>query len=242
MQCSEIGRRKTGDGGDRLEGGRIERHFDDSSTAWLIGEAVKQLNLAGPEAELAYARSVELLRQSEDLVKTVAGILRRVHSGDGPLRWCILHVLGDAGGADSADLLVHAALEELPEPQHGQGCEGTRDVEMLVRTMAVVALQRVAGRHREALGHVMQVVSARPDRAVLIEAVKAARDLGLADKVRETLPKESLWILDIRRAKTQELVADPEREGGNERGFTPPKFGKFYTAPQSGCGCSRRKD
>ena len=42
MQCSEVGRPKTGDGGARLDGGRIERHFDDSSTAWLIGEAVRR--------------------------------------------------------------------------------------------------------------------------------------------------------------------------------------------------------
>src|SRR4029079_16487419 len=98
MQCSQAGSMMAGGGGDRLEGGRVERWFDDSSTAWLIGEAVRQLNLAGPEAELAYARAIELLRRSDDLVKTVAALLHRVRPEDVPLRWCILHVLGDAGG------------------------------------------------------------------------------------------------------------------------------------------------
>lgn len=237
MQCSEAGSTRPREGGDRVEGGGIQRHFDGSSTTWLIGEAVKHLNSAGPEAELAYVRTVELLGRCEDLVKTMGGLLRRMHGGDAPLRWSLLHVLGDAGSVNAADLLASTALERLPEAEPGEGCEGTRDVETLVRTMAVVALQRIAGRHREAADHVLRVVSRRPERAILIEAVKAARDLGLADRVRETLSKEDLWILDIRRARTEELLAEPEREDAKERGFTPPKFGKLYTAPHVSCGC-----
>jgi hypothetical protein len=38
-------------------------------------------------------------------------------------------------------------------------------------------------------------------------------------------------MIDIRRVRPQELFADPEREDGKERGFTPPKSGPLYTAP-----------
>jgi len=56
----------------------------------------------------------------------------------------------------------------------------------------------------------------------LIEAVKAAKDLGLKDKLLEILPTDDHWILDIRQARIEEISVDPERKDSNERGFTPP--------------------
>jgi len=85
----------------------------------------------GSEAELAYARSVELLRQSDDLVKTVAGLLRRVCSGDGPLQWCILHVLGDAGEVKLS------GLQRQPMEVGGQSLDPAYRVR---RTMGIHAL------------------------------------------------------------------------------------------------------
>lgn len=242
MRCDQTAATASGGGSDRLEGGDVHRHLDGSSTKWLIGQGVKYLNSAGKEAELNYALVMELLARREDLADTVAELLRRMRSGDAPLRWSLLHVLGDAGNGSAADYLVRTALEELPPAQQpGEGCEGLHDSELLVRTMAVVALQRVASRNREVTGHVLKLISSRPARAILIEAVKAGRELGLVDRIREVLPKEDQWMLDLRQARTQELFAEPERADGKERGFTPPKFGKFYTAPRSGC-CSARRE
>jgi hypothetical protein len=155
--------------------------------------------------------------------------------GDAPLRWCLLHLLGDAADARAGDFLVRAAVEKLPERHRDEGCEGTYDTELLVRTGAVNALRSLAVRHKDAAARLLDVLSSRPERPILIEAVKAAVDLGLADKVRELLPKDEHWILDIRRAKTQEVFADAEREDGKERGFTPPKSGSLYTAPRMAC-------
>ena len=58
--------------------------------------------------------------------------------------------------------------------------------------------------------------------------------------MQHILPKDDHWMLDIRRARVQELDANPERENGKERSFTPPKYGAHYTAPHVGC-CAERK-
>lgn len=228
-------------GGDSLHvvaGGRL---FDGSATAWLLGQAVRYLNTADKEGELGYQRVIEVLRRcSEDLLETVSGLFKRAQSGDAALRWNLLYVLGDAGDARAARFLVDTALERLPETDPNRGCEGSRDAEMLVCTMAIHALRAVARRHPEVSDAFLRIVSARPARPILAEAVKAAGDLGLQEKVRELVPKEDGWMFDIRRARTQELFAEPEREDGKERGFTPPKRGSLYTAPKAPC-CARKE-
>lgn len=231
----------TQDGSDRLTAIEGTRLFDRSATAWLLGQAVRYLNTADKEGALAYTRVVEVLRRSgEDLVQVVAGLFRQVKSGDSALRWNLLYVLGDAGDGDAADFLVQAALRRLPEEKEDAVCESERDMEILVCTMAVHALHHVAARYPEVSEALLKVVSEKPARPILIEAVKVASDLGLKDRVAEMLTKEEQWILDIRRARTEELFAQPEREDGMERGFTPPKSGSLYTAPGAGC-CSRKE-
>jgi hypothetical protein len=222
------------DAGDSLRAMAGNRPFDLSATAWLIGQGVQYLNTGDKEGQLAYQRVIELLRRSGgDLLETVITLFRQAKSGDAALRWNLLYVLGDAGRDDAADFLVRIALEQLPEANLDQGCEGARDAEMLVCTMAVHALRRVATRHPEVSEALLKIVSERPARPILIEAVKAANELGLKEKVQERLPKEDHWILEIRRARTEELFAEPEREDGKERGFTPPKPGSLYTAPKA---------
>ncbi|MGR9046543.1 MAG: exonuclease SbcCD subunit D C-terminal domain-containing protein [Gammaproteobacteria bacterium] len=228
--------------GDCLEVGSESRPFDLSATAWLVGQGVRYLNTVGKEGELHYQHVIELMRRcGKDVTETVNGLFRQANSGDAPLRWCLLYVLGDAGDESAADFLVRTALKQLPEACSDQGCEGPRDAEMLVCTMAVHALRRIAGRHPEVSEQLLKIVSERPARPILIEAVKVAGELGLIEKIREILPKEDHWILDIRRARTEELFAESEREDGKERGFTPPKTGAQYTAPHVTC-CTRKEN
>lgn len=228
-------------GSDSLEVIPATRLFDRSATAWLLGQAVRHLNTADKDGELAYTRVVEILRGcSHDLLETVSGLFRQVKSGDSSLRWNLLYVLGDAGDKSAADFLVNAALKQLPEAKEDAGCESDRDMEMLVCTMAVHALHKVANRHPEVSQSLLRVISARPTRPILIEAVKVANELGLKDHVRDILPKDDHWILDIRRARIEEFFAEPERQDGKERGFTPPKSGSLYTAPRVVC-CPRKE-
>ncbi|MDN3513867.1 MAG: hypothetical protein NG747_05645 [Candidatus Brocadia sp.] len=228
-------------GSDGLEVIPATRLFDKSATAWLLSQAVRYLNTADKEGDLAYARVAEILRRcSNDLLETVNGLFRQVKSGDSALRWSLLYVLGDVGDKGAADFLVNAALKQLPEAKEGAGCESDRDMEMLVCTMAIHALHKVANRYSEASQSLLKIISARPAQPILIEAIKVASQLGLKDRVREILSKEDHWILDIRQARIEELFAEPERQDGKERGFTPPKSGSLYTAPRTAC-CTRKE-
>jgi hypothetical protein len=238
MSCEN---QTSGGGSDSLEVNAGSRPFDISATAWLLGQAVRYLNTADKEGEFAYTRVVEVLRRSSnDLLETLNGLFRQVKSGDTALRWNLLYVLGDVGDGSAAEFLVRVALKPLPETREDLGCETDRDMEMLVSTMAVHALQKVARRHPEVSDGLLKIVSARPARPILIEAVKVANELGLKDKVRDILTREEHWMLDIRQARVQEVFAEPEREDGKERGFTPPKSGSLYTAPSSVC-CTRKE-
>jgi len=238
MSCKD---QASSNGGDCLEVDAEINPFDASSTAWLVGQAVRYLNTAGKEGELGYQRTLELLQQSSaEVQETVMQIFNQMKSGDAPLRWNLLYVLGDAGDSNAADFLVRSALKPLPEIKDDDGCESSRDMEMLVSTMAVHAIAKIAERYPEVSEHLLRIIAERPARPILIEAVKLASDLGLSEKVQELLPEDEHWILDIRRARTEELYAEPEREDGKERGFTPPKSGSEYTAPQVEC-CSRKE-
>ncbi len=231
---------KRGDGRDSADGREGGRHFDGSATAWLVGEGVRHLHTADKEGELAYARVVELLRDYKDAVETVTQLAQRIPADDVGLRWSLLHLLGDVGHPQAADFLVGVALARLPDHDPQQGCEGPRDGAVLLATMAVEALQRVATRHKEIAELMLKVVSARPAQPILIEAIKAAADLGLRDRLADLLPKDDLWMLEIRRARIEEFDAEVGREDGRERGFTPPKGREAHTAPGA-CGCNHRE-
>ena len=239
MKCSTDA--NDGDGSDRTEGSGGRRYFDESAVAWLVGESVRHLHGEGKEDELYYQRTIELLRGLKDATDAIVRLAQQVDRDDTSMHWSLLHVLGDVGQAQAAGFLVESALARLPEHDPKQGCEGPRDSHMLVATMAVEALQRVATGNRDVADAVLKVVSARPERPILIEAVKAAVALGLRDRLHEILPKDDHWMIDLRRARVEEVHAEPEREDGKERGFTPPRGRDLQTGPQI-CCCHPPRD
>jgi hypothetical protein len=203
------------------------------------------LNTEGKAAETAYRQVVELLTTRDDAEQTLFKVLRSASSEDIGQRWCALFVVGDIGRKTAGEQLFRAAVESLPKSCHDDkdfvGCEGPRDGEILVRTMAVEALQRVAERHEEVAEFVVKLVAARPDQAVLIEAVKASRALNLTDKVREVLRKEDHWMLDIRIQPVTEVMAAPERGDDTALGYTPPNTKTVRTAPAADC-CNPKRE
>lgn len=229
------------DDGDSLELADGDRPFDSSATAWLVGQSVRYLHSTDKEEKLAYQRVIELLGGCSDAVETVTRLIQRVPLADAPLRWSLLYLLGEVGDHSAAEFLYSLAIERLSQEERKEGCEGPRDGELLVRTMAVEALQRIAARHPDAGEYVLKIVSERPVQPILIEAVKAAMDLRLKDDVAKLLPKDDYWILDIRRVRIGEIAVDPERRDSNERGFTPPKMPAHFTAPTAECR-PRRED
>ncbi len=210
------------------------RPFDLSATAWLVGQAVTQLNTEGKNGEHQYAQTTRLLRDCKDAKDTIISLVSQTKGADHPMRWSLLYVLGDVADLSAADFLVDLAVSKLPENQT-QCCEGPRDSELLIRTMAVEALVAIAKRDVSAAGHLLKLVKQQPAQPILIEATKAAIALGLRDEVAEILPNEAQWILDIRRVRCDEVQADPERADTGERSFTPPNQAKLATAPSVIC-------
>ncbi|HEX9810054.1 MAG TPA: hypothetical protein VGC25_10715 [Alphaproteobacteria bacterium] len=211
-------------------------------TLWLIGQAFELLNTEGKAAEVAYGQVAELLRGRDDAVESLFSAFRSSPTEDVGRRWCALYVLGHVGDKSAAEPLFRAASESLPKPcKEEEGCEGPRDGEVMIRTMAVAALQRVAERHEEAGELVLALIAEHPERPVLIEAVKAARALNLADKAREALRKEDRWMLDIRIQPVQEVMAQAERGDAAALGHTPPSMRAARTAPAADC-CAPRKE
>ena len=229
------------DGSDSAEGSSGRRYFDQSAVAWLVGEAMRQLHCEGKEAELYYQRAIELLRSQKEATEVIAHIAQQLSRDETGVRWSLLHVLGDVGHVDAVNFLMESALAQLPEHDPKQGCQGLRDEHVLVATMAVESLHRVARANPDVADGLLKIVSARPERAVLVEAVKAAGALGLGDRLNEILHKDDHWMLEIRQSRVEELHANPEREDGKERGFQPPRGSELLTSPQI-CCCHPPRD
>lgn len=232
MPCDEPSKRGPG---DLFEIGPAERHFDRSATSWLAGQAVQYLNASDEEGMLSLTRVSEVLRSRQDTLDTIQQIYKQAPGEDYSLRWSLLYVLGDTAGSDAAGYLAELAIEPLPVHDKHRGCEGPQDMELLIRTMAVEALAQVAARHPETVDYLFKVVASHPTRPILIEAVKAAVQLGYAEKVAELLPEDERWILDIRKARIEELHAEPERADTHERSFTPPNRAAGAARPQTPC-------
>jgi hypothetical protein len=221
---------------DQLEVYIEPRSSNRSSNEWLINKAVYYLNSADQDAEIRYNNVAELLIKNE----SAGAIVQQIRSdakSDKMLQWSLIYLLGDVVNLESAKWLASYAVDRLPE--RGEGCESPRDSIVLLRTVAIQSLVKISRRYEEAMEHVLQIIKMHPDPEVLIEAVKGAVELGFKDKVRELLPHEEHWMIDIRKVKTEEVHADPERVDTKEIGFIPPKDKEQYSSPVISCKCTK---
>jgi hypothetical protein len=223
-------------GTDKLELQDGQRLANTTADAWLIKQAVMYLNSGDQLADRSYRQVIELLLKQE-AANTVVQLVRVTPKTDVTLKWSLLYILGDLQQESSAKWLASYVVEPLPE--RGQGCEGPRDGELLLRTMAVQSLLKIALRNPAVSEMMLKIISGRPDRAVLIEAIKAAIELGLRDKITDLLPEEDRWMINIRKARIEEFRADPGRTDTKEIGYKPPKRIVDYTTPSIKCACTK---
>lgn len=221
---------------DKLELLNERRSSTNTANAWLVQQAIIYLNSSDREAEISYKHTIELLVKSQ-AIDSIIQMIRTTSKTDVTLQWSLLYLLGDIRDKTAAKWLSQYTIEQLPA--RGQSCEGPRDGELLLRTMALESLKKIAMHNAEVSELILEIISQHPDRELLIEAVKAAVELGLKEKVVEILPREEHWIIDIRKAKIEELQADSEKVDTKEVGYTPPKRIADYNAPSTKCACTK---
>lgn len=221
-------------GSDQLEVYIEPRSSNNSPNEWLISKAVYYLNSTDQDAEVSYRNVIELLMKNE-AANTIIQQVRSETKSDKLLQWSLIYLLGDVVNRESGKWLATYAVERLPE--RGIGCESPRDSVVLLRTMAIQSLIKIGRRYPEVSEHVLHIISKHPDPEILIEAVKGAVELGLKEKIRELLPQEDHWMIDIRKARIEEVHADPEMVNTKEVGFVPPKDKEQYSSPVIACSC-----
>lgn len=220
---------------DKLEIQFERRSSAASANVWLIQKGISYLNSADNIAEVSYQYVKELLTRNE-ASDTIVQLIRSTSRADITSQWNLLYILGDIADKQPAKWLVGYSVEPLPK--RGQSCEGPRDGELLLRTMAIESLAKIAKRNPDVSEDILKIISIHPEREVLIEAVKEGIGLGLKEKIHELLPKEDHWMLDIRKARAEEIYAESERDD-KEKNFNPPKFISEYNTPSTKCGCEK---
>ncbi len=225
---------------DYFESVEDNHPFDLTCTSWLIGQGIRYLQTTDERGETWFKYVTELLGSRKDAVEAIIQRARQASSYDIPLRWNLLYLLGEIADQNAAEFLIKVATDRLPEEKVNGGCEGTRDGEILIYTMAVEALKRISIRHPDNGSSILKIVSERPTKPILIEAVKAAIELGFKDRVQEVMHKDDHWMLGIRQARIDEIYVESERKDTKERGFTPPKIStSLSSSPGIACPTQR---
>lgn len=200
--------------GDRnvTEPGR--RHFDSDATAWLVGEAVARVHADDGEGQGGFKRAVELLGRLE-ATGAFGALLKAVPREDVPLRWSLLYVLAEVGDMRAAELFARVAGEPIRGERDPAACESEYDGEVLVRTMAIEGLARLAARDRALVDLLHNVLETQPEPALRIEAVKAilAAAPDEAKRLKKTLPEDLQFALTLKRVRAQTLAVEYEATG-----------------------------
>lgn len=224
-----------------IDGGDPYAH---SPTGWLIRAYVKFLNAdeRDQEAGAGLKYVVELLKNRKDATRVLVSESQRTGMHDPMLRWNLLHALGDLEDAEAAKFLSETAAAPLPAVE-SKGCHGPLDAEILVRTMAIEALHKTLKAHPQQSEVMLTLVGGKLITPLRVEAVKAALALGLGERVKEVLPKEDHWMLDLKKATFEDLRVEHEQTQtpASERLFRAPSLDGNSATPQSAC-CDKHKN
>jgi hypothetical protein len=229
--------------GDGLQASHDPTRFAATSAGWLIGQAVKYMHADDEEGRQSYQRATELLARDSSVTEAAAGLLKEVQNGDPMLRWSLLYVLADAAPAGVGELLTAVAISPLPAANRdSQACESPRDLELLVRTMAIEGLAQVADRNGAELTQrqLVSVLERQTDPTLRIEAAKALMRVapGSADLIRKILPEELHFAIDLRKARETDLHVEAKFDKPITCEIAAaPVFGQKARSRSPSCSC-----
>lgn len=174
-----------------------------------------------------------------DATSTIGAILQRVPREDVSLRWSLLYVLAETGDARAADLFMEVASARIGMERDPRACEGPYDGEVLVRTMAVEGLGRLAGKDQGVIDRLRRVIEAQPDQAMRTEAIKAilAAFPQEAERLRHVLPEELHFALALRHVRAQSLAVEHEASKLDTVRAMPSLDGKSHGPSIRSCKC-----
>gem|GEM_PF-1977106 len=198
--------------GDRLGLGDPMRPFGDSTTGWLLSQAMHGMHAVDAQGRHAYRQAVAALRErSGELLATLKQIEDRLSPDSYLVEWSLHYILADLEDPALIPTLVATAVRKVAERNRDmQACERPEDSQVLVQIMAVEALERLVKREKQqAIRALLEVVEAQPHLAVRQPAVQTLlqADPTLAEKLRELLPEGQRFILDLKRVPVEYLNA-----------------------------------
>ena len=197
--------------GDRAAIQTGRRHFDADATSWLVGEAIARLHSDDCEGQGGHQRAVELLARL-DAGSAVGAVFNAAPREDTALRWSLLYVLAETADPKAADLFARVAMEPIRVERDRRVCESLYDGEVLVRTMAIEGLARLAARDAGIVDLLHKVLEAQPDRALRIETAKAilAAAPKEVERLKKSLPEELHFALTLKHVRAQSLAVEYE--------------------------------
>ena len=224
--------------GDGLEAARRDDTFDRDATSWLIGQSLRYLNAQDTREEIAYRRVIELLDTHRGAVAALAQAFHDSPREDHNLRWSLLYILSEIGDASAAESFFTAAAEPVPaRDRYEQGCETPRDGEILVRTMAIAGLARLAAKEAKTKELFYRLIEAQPERALRVEAAKQLLllDPQAAERVKGLLPEELHFALQLKIVRAESLAVEHDAIKADATTI-PPEMGAKPRSPRA-CHC-----
>ena len=202
-------------------------------------EASAELFLAGikqafsdPDEERLTA-TVRQLRKVPGVLKSAAELFES-RPDDSNFRWGIAYLACKVGAPGTVNWLTRIALEKLPDSGFGDGCEGPRDGEVLVRVMAVEGLSLLVDSEGGRVVNQALTAIIRGQRDPAVQSAAVLQLLRLEpearSRLRRLLPNRLKHFTDLQLRKSPDEVDQRPASLALDSGESPlppkPKRGR----------------
>jgi hypothetical protein len=203
--------------------------FEDQPIRRAIVEAVNRMGGIGEDAEARYQHALKALRnQSEDVLLEIAALYERLPAHRYLDRWSLVQLLTSLENPKALTFLDGILSSAIPpEESKNPATESTVGKEVIIRTTAIEAVERLAASgDGQALAALLKhtrhhnfSVKRAAIQAYLAQGGKRARQTLL-----KALPKKDHHILDIRRVDVRDVPQPKvEARSGRDPNELPPR-------------------
>jgi hypothetical protein len=221
----------------------IVRQESERPVAWLVAQTLGLVH-AGSERELAAQRSAVALLQDrgDETTHELRALYSRAEPSDYSYRWSLLYLASLVKYRGAIGWLIDTAAAAIPAVRHAEPapCETAADSEVLVRVMATEAVGALMEVDRElAADGLLRIIERQGHvsvRASAVQLLLGART-DLQQRIRQIVPAEQRFILDLKRVRHTELMVDPGTVTPRRNVGRSPKLAGERSGPAAPC-CS----